>query len=174
MNNQNHAIGEDIMALAMGEAYRLRSFLSPAEIYRIDFNTLDSSNTKGLCFYGQLTGNPDGERAIQLISLSTPKVITNDSLNARTIVDVKNLIELSQIKKPVEFYSHERLLDLSNKSLDNDRDEKVIINPDLRTLYYISPLEAYSPSLKDPLRDTKIAQIKQWLDIGGHRGPGFK
>jgi hypothetical protein len=139
----------NIRRLAQREAEHVLRHCHPVELERLDFETLDGNSTEAFCFYGQLTGDPDSHRAIELICQSTNKVICNDVVNDGKIVPVDEL--------KVFLDSYDDVLAV--------KEGGTIIDFLQRSLYYVSPVEAYLPSEDHPERENRIAEIRQWLSM---------
>ncbi len=139
----------NIEQLAQREAENLLRNCDPIELERLDFETLDGNSIDEFCFYGQITGNPDSQRAIELICNSSAKIICNDIENDGKVVSSKELKIFS---------------DNYNNGI-SITDSGRIIDYQQRTLSFISPLEAYTPSEDHPEREHRISRIREWLNM---------
>lgn len=139
----------NIRRLAQKEAEHVLRHCHPEELERLDFETLDGNSTDAFCFYGQLTGDPDSRRAIELICQSTNKVICNDVFNDGEIAPVSEL---------------KVFLDSYDKGLFV-KEDGILLDFSQRSLYFVSPLEAYLPSEDHPQREERIADIRKWLSM---------
>lgn len=63
-------ITEELKQLVIAEATALRQHATKEELQRLDFTWLDPQSI-AYCIYGQMTGNCDSERAIELQNKST-------------------------------------------------------------------------------------------------------
>lgn len=139
----------NIEQLAQREAENLLRYCDPIELERLDFDMLDGNSINEFCFYGQITGNPDSQRAIEIICSSSDKVICNDIENDGKVVSSK------QLKTFHDNYDSGLSITDSGRILDYRQ----------RTLSYISPLEAYTPSEDHPERKHRIENIRNWLNM---------
>ena len=71
---------EQFLADVVAEAIALKKNATPEEIGRLDFDTLRPEN-KERCIYGQMTGDCDSLRAIDLISLCAKRFIVDNSFS---------------------------------------------------------------------------------------------
>ncbi len=139
----------NIRQLAQREAEHVLRHCHPVELERLNFELLDGNSTEACCFYGQLTGDPDSLRAIELICQSTDKVICNDVENDGKIVPV------SELKVFIDSY---------DKGLVVTESGRLVIFS-MRTMSFISPLEAYVPTEENPEREQRIADIRKWVSM---------
>ena len=91
--------------LVMQEASNLRNHATSEEKAKLNFYSL-IPDMKSSCIYGQMTGNCNYNRSIELIEISCPRVYENNSFNIETAKLNGSPINLSRQSywSPIEIF----------------------------------------------------------------------